>query len=511
MFSDEGMATTAKQRYEVLSSDREPYLQRAERNAQLTIPLLFPEECNTGATTYEEPNQSTGARGVNNLSSKIMLSLFPPNESWYICEMGEDIVKEIGNDPKQITNIRNGLGFMEQQVLRYMQQNMYRVTLNEAVNQMLVSGNVLLYNPTTRDELRLYNMRHWVVLRDGMGEWIELVIKESVPFIGLPKNVQEQLTPPSDKRKAKELYTYVYKLNDKAYSFQEIDGVKLQGTDANYPIEVCPWFPVRLRKTDGENYSRAYVDDYIGDLKSHNEIAGAINAMAIIAAFTLYRVAPNAITSIEELKKKKSGSFYVGRENDVVAETFAQIPNIQILAQRNQDIKETLEFAFLLNSAVQRDAERVTAEEIRYVAQELEDTVGNIYSLLAQELQMPLLKTTLNKMMSKGIMVVVKFGKQGIEPKVTTGVEALGRGHDFQQITQFLNSLSLLPSAQAFVRVNEVASSLATSLGLDASQLIMSMQEYIANQQQQVGNQMAMNAAPQMVNAAAQQQQGGQQ
>lgn len=84
MFSDEGMATTAKQRYEAPSFDREPYLQRAERNAQLTIPLLFPEECNTGATTYEEPNQSTGARGANNLSSKIMLSLFPPNERYIL-------------------------------------------------------------------------------------------------------------------------------------------------------------------------------------------------------------------------------------------------------------------------------------------------------------------------------------------------------------------------------------------------------------------------------------------
>lgn len=46
----------------------------------------------------------------------------------------------------------------------------------------------------------------------------------------------------------------------------------------------------------------------------------------------------------------------------------------------------------LLNSAVQRNGERVTAEEIRYVAGELEDTLGGVYSLLSQELQLSLIR-----------------------------------------------------------------------------------------------------------------------
>ena len=66
-----------------------------------------------------------------------------------------------------------------------------------------------------------------------------------------------------------------------------------------------------------------------------------------------------------------------------------------------QQIESRLSYAFLLNSAVQSGAagrDRVTAEEIRYVAGELEDTLGGVYSLLSQELQYPLVGCVFNQM-----------------------------------------------------------------------------------------------------------------
>ena len=61
-------------------------------------------------------------------------------------------------------------------------------------------------------------------------------------------------------------------------------------------------------------------------------------------------------------------------------------------------IQDRLSQAFLLNSSVQRNAERVTAEEIKFVASELESTLGGIYGVLTQEFQQPLLKLIMNKM-----------------------------------------------------------------------------------------------------------------
>ena len=64
---------------------------------------------------------------------------------------------------------------------------------------------------------------------------------------------------------------------------------------------------------------------------------------------------------------------------------------MQVSLQAITRIEERLAFDFLLNSAIQRKAERVTAEEIRYMAQELETAQGGVYSILSQEMQLLLL------------------------------------------------------------------------------------------------------------------------
>ena len=67
----------AKVVYDRLSQDRDNYTQRAEKCATYTIPQLFPKESDDGGTSYEPPYNSVGARGLNNLASKLLLSLLP--------------------------------------------------------------------------------------------------------------------------------------------------------------------------------------------------------------------------------------------------------------------------------------------------------------------------------------------------------------------------------------------------------------------------------------------------
>ena len=86
----------------------------------------------------------------------------------------------------------------------------------------------------------------------------------------------------------------------------------------------------------------------------------------------------------------------------------------------------------MLNSAVQRNAERVTAEEVRFMAQELETSLGGVYSILSQELQLPLIKILIFRMEKQGRMPV--FPKNVIKPQIITGMEALGRGQDLNKL-----------------------------------------------------------------------------
>ncbi len=79
----------AKKTYNRLKNDRQPYIQRAVDCAKVTIPSLFPEENDDKSKNYDTPYQSVGARGINNLASKLILALMPPNSpfSVWACRM----------------------------------------------------------------------------------------------------------------------------------------------------------------------------------------------------------------------------------------------------------------------------------------------------------------------------------------------------------------------------------------------------------------------------------------
>ena len=74
---------TAKERYLKLQSEREHYLDRAEECSELTIPSLIKPDGFTSSSELYNPFQSVGARGVNNLASKLLLLLLMSSKSWH--------------------------------------------------------------------------------------------------------------------------------------------------------------------------------------------------------------------------------------------------------------------------------------------------------------------------------------------------------------------------------------------------------------------------------------------
>jgi hypothetical protein len=173
----------------------------------------------------------------------------------------------------------------------------------------------------------------------------------------------------------------------------------------------------------------------------------------------------------------------------------------------------------MLNTAIQRQGERVTAEEIRYMAQELEGGLGGLYSILSQEFQLPLVRLLLQKMEREKKMP--KMPKDTLKPQIVTGMEALGRGHDLNKLSQFLQMLQPLgPEVIAQeLNVNDYIDRLGASLGLDTNGLIKSDEEKQQEaamaqqmQQQQFQKDVALKAAPgvagEMAKQAGQQQQG---
>jgi len=109
-------------------------------------------------------------------------------------------------------------------------------------------------------------------------------------------------------------------------------------------------------------------------------------------------VNPNGTTKKRTLADSPNGGIADGNAQDVSVLQLEKFNDFRIAQETASQITERLSFAFLLNSAVQRNAERVTAEEIRFMAQELEAALGGVYSTLSQEFQLPLVEILLKIM-----------------------------------------------------------------------------------------------------------------
>lgn len=498
---------TAKSRYNKLEGERKNYTDRAEKCAKYTIPMAFPKETDTSSTNYETPYQSIGARGVNNLTSKLMLALFPPNAPFFRLSLGDEVQTALGDDPETKQQWEEALSKIERKIQSYMENHQIRTTMSEALLQLIIAGNVLLFLPPAEGGMRLYRLNSYVVSRDGIGNVIEIVAKETLAYAALPEEAQSLLKDDEvDPDKSYEIYTHTYLEDGVFKSYQEIEGEIIGGSEQTYPRDKSPWIPLRLKKMDGESYGRSFVDEYLGDLKVLEALCKSVAQVAAVASNILYLVNPNAVTRISELSKAKSGDFIRGKIEDIQALQVNKTSDLQIASAEIQQIEGRLSYAFLLNSAVQRNAERVTAEEIRYVASELEDTVGSIYSILSQELQLPLVKRFMTQMTREGAIPDMPEGAKGVEPMIVTGIEALGRGHDLNNLDTFIRYAQVFPEAfQMNVKQAEILRQIATSLGIDAASVVKSDEEIQQEQMQMQQMQMAQQVAPEVARGAMQQ------
>lgn len=502
--------TTAKSIYERLTSDRAPYITRAEDCAKYTIPSLFPQEGSNGSTNFDTPYQSMGARGVNVLSAKLMLALFPPNDSFFRLTPGDDAMQELQTRPEELDIVEQQLGIIEQRAVTYSETHQYRVTLAEAIKVLVVTGNGLLFLPPKEGGMKLYRLNSYVCQRDALGHVIQLVALDKVAYATLPDDVKSLVNSDGEKDLDAqiEIYTHVYLEGDRYFSYQEIDGEIINGSEQNYPIDKTPWIPLRMVKVDGESYGRSYIEEYLGDLKSLESLTKSIVEASAVCANLIYLVNPNGITRVYKLSKAKSGSFVPGRVEDVQPMNLnGKQGDFQTALATIQMLIERLSSAFMLNSAVQRNGDRVTAEEIRYVATELEDTLGGVYSILSQELQLPLVRRIMVQLESAGQIPELPDGI--VEPTITTGMAAIGRGHDYQKLMTFLQVVGQNPNQAAAINWDIATQRIATALGIDPTNLIKSQEQMMQEQQQQQMATMAEKAAPQLAKGMVDQQQGG--
>ncbi|MDT8900644.1 portal protein [Anaeroselena agilis] len=500
--------------YKRLAAKREPYIRRAEEAALYTIPSLFPKEGSNGTTEFRKPYQALGARGLNNLTAKILLAMFPPNTTWFRLgateKAKEEVKQQIGEDAA--SELDHRLSLREQKIMRYHETRQFRVTLGEAIKQLLMAGNGCLFMPPKEGGIKLYKLSSYVCERDGLGNVFNLIAEDVLAYAALPDAVQELISRGSSQHSPDQevkIYTRTFLQDDRWISYQEVDGQSIPDSGQDYPKDLSPWIPLRMSKVDGESYGRGYIEEHIGDLESYDRLCQAMLEYAAIAAQIKFLVNPNGQTQARRLVNSKNGDYIPGRKQDVEALTLDKFADFRTAKEQADTLAAGLSMSFLLNSAVQRQAERVTAEEIRFVARELEDTLGGIYSLLSQELQLPLVRRSVVQLQTMGELEELPKGT--VEPTITTGLEALGRGHDLEKLKTFLSYMEGIPEAASYMKLGGLLTMVATALSMDISSLVRTEEEVQQANQLALLRDMLTKGAPQLAGgfAQAQLQEGG--
>jgi hypothetical protein len=430
---------------------------------------------------------------------------------------------QLAGAPGKKALVDEGLSKIERAVQSEIEGNGLRPPVFLALKHLIVAGNVLLYLP--KEGFRIWRMDSYVIKRDVMGNVLDVIAKDEVSPYSLGKTEYQLIDEdgdeeqdeaklggdPEDLEESIKVFTRFYRCDDENERvhwkmYQEINGKVVPGSEGRFPIDKPPFMALRWNAIDGEDYGRSYVEEYLGDLISLEGLSKAIVDASAVAAKVVYMLNPNGIARLKDIRDAESGDVILGKKDDVTSLQTDKQADMRIAYEAAKTISDRLSFAFMLNSSVQRQAERVTAEEVRFMASELEDALGGVYSVLSAEFQLPLVNRLMDRMTRAKRLPPLPKGV--VKPAIVTGLEALGRGHDLNKYMQLLQALQPLgPQVLAqFMNPGDYISRVATSLGIDPAGLVkteeqMQQEQQMAQQAQATQHVMdiAGKAAPQVV------------
>lgn len=504
---------SAASRYAKLASDRTIFLDTARDCAALSLPYLLTPTGVVNGQKLPTPWQSMGAKGVNVMASKLMLSLFPVNATFFKLQINDG---KLSLDPNLSATVKSeidlSLSKMERVVMQNIAESQDRVILHQAMKHVIVTGNVLIYMGS--NGVKLYPLDRYVVVRDGEGNPTEIVTVESIDRQFLPaefqteqvrnvNDVADNTNAPSADVTVGEGEAAVYtwgKLKDGQWRWrQEVDGKIVPDSYGKAPKTTTPWLPLRFNVVDGEDYGRGRIEEFLGDLRSLEGLMQAMVEGSAAAAKVVFLVSPAATVKPSTLAKAGNGAIIQGRAEDVTAVQVSKQADFSSAYQMIQSLTQRLSEAFLIMTV--RQSERTTAEEIRATQQELNEQLGGIYGNLTTELVRPYLQRKLFTLQRS--KELPQLPKGIVFPTIIAGLEGIGRGQDRESLMMFLQTISqaLGPEAMAqYIDPEEAVKRLAAAQGIDTLKLVKT-----ADQRQQEKQQMQqMNMTNSLMGQAGQ-------
>ena len=497
-------AESAKARFDKLDGDRDTSLDRARQCAKLTIPSVLPEDGHDEDTRLETPYQATGARLVNNLSSKLLLTLLPPNTPFFRLLMDDEIKAgleaEGDSGVKKTDEVEAKLIGVEQAIMKQIEREALRVPTFISMKDLIITGNSLCVK--TETGLKTYKLNNYVVVRDFEGNLLEVITRETVQKESLDEGIVDQLGDEVTEGEVG-VYTRAVLKSGTWYEYQHVGSILVDDSDATYKKDSpdFPYIPLRWTAVSGENYGRGLVEQYLGDFITLEGLSQMLIEASAVMARVIFGKKPGGILDIDELNDAQNGQFVYGDlEADISVLRVDKGNDLTMAGNMVETITRRLEQAFLVASSVARESERTTATEIRYMASDLEQSLGGVYSVLALEFQRPLANILLGQ-------ASAVLSKLKIEPVIVTGIEALGRNAELDKLRQFNGFIQELGAPEITLRklnIGTYIEKLANSLELDTTGLIVSDEEIAQAEAKQREDDLVQQGAEGMVDGVVQ-------
>ncbi len=478
-------ADTAPSRWLQLEAARSGFIRRCELYASYTLPkLCLPTNYKQDTDELSHDFQAVGAQSVNHLANKIMLAGFAPSRPFFRMDASMETqgqMQEVGVPTQEITD---ELAKAEKAAVRQLDSIAARPKLFEVIKNLIVIGNVLLC--LEKGSLRVIGIKKYAVRRSASGRVIELMMIDKVLFDELEPSVQEAVLKQAKYKRDRSvtLYKWIRRAPDGDYIMEQWVDVYRLPTEFNgkWPEDELPYRALTWDLSDDAHYGTGLVEDYKGDFAALSALTKSQVIGAVLASEFRWLVNPAGLTKVEDLENSENGAVLPGNPADISIVESGKSRDLQVVMSMSDSYVTRIGRGFLLGTSVTRDAERVTAEEIRMQANELETSLGGAYSRLAVDLQLPLARWLLKT-------IGVNMQGSGFNLSVVTGLEALSRTGDLEDLKLWLADMaavSQLPGGlQATLKMRYLANALAAPRRLDVRDFLKSDEELQAEAQAQ--------------------------
>lgn len=500
----ETIVNSLQSEFQALMNKRSTINDQFENYAGWTLPYLYMPEGFDENDEAQHDFQSVGAQAVNHLANKIAKTLFPAGRPFFRMDLSDEQLDTLAAEGLKKAIVDTLLSQAEKEAMKKMSTAHMRTAILAAIKHLIVFGNALVYFPKQtkgKDKpVQVYNLRDYVIQRDMAGRPTLIIMRDNHQFVTLPEKVQELIIA-SDGQESKDptrtvqLYTVARRLFDGTWQvYQEVENqIEVPDSRGKFAAGDLPWIPLTWNLQRGANYGNGLVEEYAGDFHTLSSLSEALLVLSGLVSDIKILVNPMGQTDVDSLNSTESGTYVHGSADDISFLQLEKFQDMKFLREQMQDYERRLGAGFLFNTATVRDAERVTAEEIRMMANELEGSFGGVYSRLAEEMQQPI---------AKRIIIDIDPGLKDIEPMIITGVESLSRTSELDEMMQFFNDLALLANLpeQASERLDfaAVISKLGAARSIDYQDLLLSEDQVLENRKQALEReQMAANKAAQ--------------